>query len=93
MADTSVTIQLSRPVQDGAQQLTSLTLRRPKAIDLDVMDEARGSRAGTRRLAARLAAVGQSAIDDLDCYDFGQVAEAISNFLEKPATPASGATV
>jgi hypothetical protein len=61
-----------------------LTFRRPKAIDLDVMDEASGSQAGMRRLIARLTGVGVGAIAELDGFDFVKASGIVNDFLLKP---------
>ena len=79
--DSNVVIQLHKTVKDGKQEVTQLSLRRPKAIDLDVMDEAKGSHAGMRKLISRLACVSQAAVDDLDGFDYNAASKVVNDFL------------
>lgn len=88
--DRSITITLSEPIigPDG-QQLTELTLRRPKGKDLRAMDKATGELGKTFALAQQLSGIPAPMLDNLDGADVIELSDACAVFLKR--SPATGA--
>jgi hypothetical protein len=76
----TVEYQLRWPIQLGNQQVTSLTLRRPKAKDLRMMPGDGASMADTLDLIGRLAGQPRPIIDEMDGEDVQEVSKIVLGF-------------
>jgi len=83
-ADGNPVLQLTMPVKDGNDEVTSLTFRRPTAADLAAMDEAKGEVAKTIRSVSRATRMPVKVIEKLDGYDFLQAGAVVGDFLSRP---------
>lgn len=83
-ADGSATVSLYCPTRSGTEEISELTIRRPKAKDLRKMDEGKGS--GLAKAFAMLAALSKRApseIEELDGADLS-LCSTVIGFLQKP---------
>lgn len=83
-------LNLRHPVKLGDETITSLELRRPTAGDLRVMDERKGDISKQIALTARLTALPEKTIEQLDAADFVELGEVLAGLLGK--SPATGGT-
>jgi hypothetical protein len=90
--DGSVTVALAYPIKVEGADVTTLTLKRPKTLDLKVMDQAKGDTDKTARLIARLANVPPSSVDQLDGSDFTALSEVVAGFLRPPQPTGGGSS-
>ena len=88
--DGSVTLKLTDPLLGGNEPVSALTLRRPKAKDLEWFETVKNGEGGIRQLVARLGAVEPVLLLDLDAYDFGQTNALVASFLLKPRPVGAG---
>lgn len=76
------TLTLQYPIQSEGTTLDTLTLRRPKARDLKLMETTKGGDIQKSvMLIANLAAISPKAVEDLDAADFQKVNEVVASFL------------
>lgn len=80
--DRSITITLSDPIAGPDGQITELKLRRPKAKDFRVMDNAKGEIGKSLALAQQLSGIPAPMLDNLDGSDFIELSEAVQGFLK-----------
>ncbi|WP_434361067.1 phage tail assembly protein [Parasalinivibrio latis] len=81
------TITLGYPIEVEGEQITVITLRRPKARDLKHMETAKGGEiAKSIGLIANLAELPPSAIENLDASDFQKVSDVVASFLTTPGS-------
>ncbi len=74
-------------VEGGAEveeTITEVTLRRPKAADLRVMDSHKGTMGQTIALIARLSGLTVGEVDRMEAYDIAELGAQVGGFLEKP---------
>jgi len=75
-------ITLDFPVENGAETVTSLNMRRMKARDQVVVAKQGGTNAEQEvRLFANLCEVAPTVIEELDMKDYRKVQEAYRGFL------------
>ena len=80
--DLPVKIKLDYPIQAGDERVEELIIeRRPRAMDLKVMDQEKGEIAKSAALLAQLTDTPLSWIDRMDSSDFTRAAEVVGNFL------------
>lgn len=84
-----VTVELSEPIMVENKEVSSITLRRPKAGDLIVTDHAEGDMGKTFALLERLTATPESSLRELELEDFAELSEKLADFL--PASLRTGA--
>jgi len=78
----SEVITLKYPITVNGQEITSLSLRRPKVRDMLVADKSAASSAEQEmNLFANLCEVDNDTILELDAADYKQLQETYSNFL------------
>ena len=78
-------IELTYPLDIKGTQVSVLTMRRPKARDLEIMERtAGGSIAKTITLIANLAEITPHQVRELDGADFERVSDLVSDFLSPP---------
>ena len=77
----SITVKLTEPIEFGEDTYTELTLRRPKAKDIEHLST-EPSFKDLLRVAQRCAAVPRKIIEELDSEDAMAVVEAVADFLD-----------
>ncbi|WCT72052.1 phage tail assembly protein [Sphingomonas naphthae] len=80
---------LSVTIGTDREEITHITLRRPKARDMRVADEAIGTVAGTILLISKLSGQPVAVIDELDAQDFDAIGDIVEGFT-KPGRPTGG---
>ncbi len=97
--DDKNTITLDYPVKVTARdasgetatsEIPTLTFKRARACDLEVMDKYPGKIAQTIAIIAQLTGQSRQTIQALDAVDFVKAAEKVADFLPQP--PATGET-
>jgi hypothetical protein len=79
-----VVLELEHPVEDKSGLVVSeLRFKRPRAVDLEAMDEVKGEVAKGIRLVSALACQPLSVVRSLDGEDFIRAQEVVSSFLGK----------
>ena len=89
MAAVSNSITLKHPITttfrssagEREETVTEVTVRRPKAKDLRVVDAATGEVAQAIALMAQLTTLTVAQIDDLDVEDFAALGKVIEGFM------------
>ncbi len=83
-ADGSAEYTLAWPVRDPVEnrELTQLTIRRPKAKDLQKLDKVAGDVAKTRELVVILTGLDPVAVGELDAEDYVVCAQVAGDFIE-----------
>ncbi|MDX9860883.1 MAG: phage tail assembly protein [Rhodospirillales bacterium] len=79
--ESTIRIPLSAPISANGAEVRELVLRRPKVKDLRVIDDAKGEVDKVVTLAAHLADVPPSSINDMDAADFVRLATALAGFF------------
>ena len=75
-------IKLTYPIQLEGDTVDAITIRRPQARDLKMMEKSKeGDIAKSIELIASLANIPPTAVDELDASDFQKVNEAVADFL------------
>lgn len=75
-------IKLTYPIQLEGNTVDAITIRRPQARDLKMMEKSKGGDiTKSIELIASLADIPPTAVDDLDASDFQKVNEAVADFL------------
>ncbi len=81
-ADHSVTIKLEYPIKFEGEEISEITLSRPKVADQLIADKSGDSNAEKElALFATLAKSPQALIEQLDLKDFGKLQKAYKGFL------------
>lgn len=85
MAKT-IEFHLTEPLETSKGTITALTVRRPKAGDLEGIEAARGTSDMAASFAMVQALTGLSAeeVRDIDATDFMNLAEKMGEFFPKP---------
>ncbi|WP_163833294.1 phage tail assembly protein [Spartinivicinus ruber] len=82
------TVNLEYPIQCEGVTVDSITLRRPKARDLKIMETTKGGDISKSiTLIAHLAEISPKAVEDLDAADFQKVSEVVASFLGAVPSP------
>lgn len=76
--------------EERIETLTEVTMRRPKARDLRVMDRYPGKVAQALALIQTLSGLNPAQVDELDAEDVTGLSEIVGDFL--PDTPTTGGT-
>lgn len=79
MSDT--TVRLQYPIQAHGEEVTELTVRRPRVKDLRAMDAAAGDVSKTAVLIGGLCALTPKEVDSLDAEDFAALGQVVAGFL------------
>lgn len=83
-------VKLKYPYKYGQEEITEITLRRPKGKDLRKLPAAMDT-GDILNLAAALSGHAPSVIDEMDAEDVVEVIEAVSDFL--PGSRPTGKSV
>lgn len=78
---TTETIQLAYPFEYGGEQITELTIRRPKMRDMKKGQKYKDDMEKSMRMIADLAEVEPGLIEELDTEDFGTVSKRVGEFM------------
>lgn len=74
-------IELSVPLNDSGNEISTLRLRRPTVRDLLVMDDVEGDLRKTVRMIAQLSDLPPEVIEQMDVKDFEKASTAVADFL------------
>jgi hypothetical protein len=79
---------LQVPIKVNSEARNTLTIRRPRAIDFEALDEVEGTNRRQLALIANCAGISPTEAGELDGYDFHQLAEIVNDFfLKAPKAP------
>ena len=88
----NTTVQLTYPVQHGGQDITRITLRRPRVRDIERLDKLTGDTRRSVTLLSDLSGQPPEAIREIDAGDFKKLGEVVQDFLgDTPPIPGSSA--
>jgi len=79
--DQETGLTLAYPIQAHGEEVTYLTLRRPRVKDLKLLDAAQGDVGKTAALIGSLAGLTPKEVDQLDAGDFTRLGQAVADFL------------
>lgn len=84
---TDTTVKLRQPINVGGDQVSEVTIRRPKVKDLRALDLARAPGASEMdqaiAMAATLGDLPLEAMDEMDAGDFAAISEIVAGFFPK----------
>ncbi|AGF74134.1 putative phage related protein [Bartonella australis AUST/NH1] len=84
-SQSSVTYQLFMPVEFEGKEHSEITLRRPKAKDLQAIDKKEGVEQ-TIAMITRLSGWPYEAISELDIDDLSGIGEILESFIKRRAS-------
>lgn len=87
---SELTVKLTYAIQAHGEEVSELTVRRPKVKDLRAMDAVQGDVAKTAMLIGALCGLTPREVDQIDAMDFATVGQAVTDFL--PGAQETGAT-
>ena len=76
---TDVTLQY--PIHIDGVETAVLRLRRPRVVDLELMERERGELGKTIALISHLAEISPQSVRELDAADFQELSETVAGFL------------
>lgn len=84
----SEVITLEYPIENNGEQITTLSMRRPKVRDQRLAHKMKGDDSDKEvQLFANLCEVSTDVIDELDAVDYGQLQEQYKDFLSLKKEP------
>lgn len=91
MEPAKKTIDLDHPFTHGGEQITRLTLRRPKVKDIKRAASATDQAEASFKMICDLAEIAPDRLDEVDAADFGKVTDWLESVLpkEKPSPGSS----
>lgn len=75
------TIQLKHPITVDGQEVTEVTLRRPKVRDLKAIEGVKSDMEKSIKLVSNLTQMKPAAVEELDAEDFTAISDQVGKFV------------